>query len=143
MYKRQVCIPIRIGHAGATEQIAFTVLVAETDMDEVLEHVRVSAEQRIVGIGAATGGQSRVALLLSPTEFRHIDLARTIGEGRPLVRGAASRTGRDGTTERLHVAVSLLICTGAVDILVNSPGVNFRKRYWAETDGETFDKGRA
>jgi len=41
------------------------------------------------------------------------------------------------------VAVSLLICTGAVDILVNSPGVNFRKRYWAETDGETFDKGRA
>ena len=46
---------------------------------------------------------------LGPTEFRHMHLARTSGVGRPRVSGAASGTGRDGTTERLHVAVSLMI----------------------------------
>ena len=29
---------------------------------------------------------------------------------------------------------------GRVDILVNSAGINFRKRYWGETDAATFDK---
>jgi len=29
---------------------------------------------------------------------------------------------------------------GRIDILVNSAGVNFPKRYWKETDGSTFDR---
>ena len=29
---------------------------------------------------------------------------------------------------------------GRVDILVNSAGINFPKRFWKETDGETFEK---
>ena len=44
-----------------------------------------------------------------PPAFRHIHLARTNGVGRQLVRGAASGNVRDGTTERLHVAVCLMI----------------------------------
>ena len=30
--------------------------------------------------------------------------------------------------------------TARVDILVNSAGVNYPKRYWAETDGATFEQ---
>ena len=38
------------------------------------------------------------------------------------------------------VAEKILARHGAVDILVNSAGVNFPKRFWKETDAETFDK---
>jgi len=38
------------------------------------------------------------------------------------------------------VADKILSKHGAVDILVNSAGVNFPKRFWRETDAETFDQ---
>jgi NAD(P)-dependent dehydrogenase (short-subunit alcohol dehydrogenase family) len=38
------------------------------------------------------------------------------------------------------VAKAIAAKFGAVDILVNSAGVNYPKRYWKETDAATFDK---
>jgi len=46
----------------------------------------------------------------------------------------ANRAAVDGVARAIQAE------HGAVDILVNRPGVNFRTRYWAEADGETFDK---
>jgi NAD(P)-dependent dehydrogenase (short-subunit alcohol dehydrogenase family) len=37
-------------------------------------------------------------------------------------------------------AETILARHGTVDVLVNSAGVNFPKRFWKETDAETFDK---
>ena len=38
------------------------------------------------------------------------------------------------------VAAAIEAQHGGVDILVNSAGVNFPKRFWSETDGDTFAK---
>ncbi|MFC5608361.1 SDR family oxidoreductase [Variovorax soli] len=39
-----------------------------------------------------------------------------------------------------RVAEGIQAAHGPVGILVNSAGINFPKRYWGDTDGETFDK---
>jgi NAD(P)-dependent dehydrogenase (short-subunit alcohol dehydrogenase family) len=39
-----------------------------------------------------------------------------------------------------RVAADIRAAHGPVSILVNSAGINFPKRYWGETDGDTFDK---
>ncbi|SFM42014.1 SDR family oxidoreductase [Variovorax sp. OV329] len=39
-----------------------------------------------------------------------------------------------------RVAKDIQAAHGPVGILVNSAGINFPKRYWGDTDGETFDK---
>ena len=39
-----------------------------------------------------------------------------------------------------QVAQELQARLGRVDILVNSAGINFRKRYWSETDSATFNQ---
>ena len=39
-----------------------------------------------------------------------------------------------------RVAAAIQARHGRVDILVNSAGINFPKRFWRETDGDTFDK---
>ena len=39
-----------------------------------------------------------------------------------------------------QVAQELQARQGRVDILVNSAGINFRKRYWSETDSTTFNQ---
>ncbi len=39
-----------------------------------------------------------------------------------------------------QVAQELQARLGRVDILVNSAGINFRKRYWSETDSPTFNQ---
>jgi NAD(P)-dependent dehydrogenase (short-subunit alcohol dehydrogenase family) len=39
-----------------------------------------------------------------------------------------------------RVASAIQARHGRVDILVNSAGINFRKRYWGETDADTFEK---
>jgi NADP-dependent 3-hydroxy acid dehydrogenase YdfG len=39
-----------------------------------------------------------------------------------------------------RVAQALQAQHGRVDILVNSAGINFRKRFWAETDAATFNE---
>ncbi|MBO9516337.1 MAG: SDR family oxidoreductase [Variovorax sp.] len=39
-----------------------------------------------------------------------------------------------------RVAQDIRAAHGPVGILVNSAGINFPKRYWGETDGDTFDK---
>lgn len=39
-----------------------------------------------------------------------------------------------------RVAQAVHAAHGPVSILVNSAGINFPKRYWGDTDGETFDK---
>jgi len=37
-----------------------------------------------------------------------------------------------------RVAAAIEAAHGRIDILVNSAGINFPKRYWGETDAETF-----
>jgi NAD(P)-dependent dehydrogenase (short-subunit alcohol dehydrogenase family) len=39
-----------------------------------------------------------------------------------------------------RVARGIEAACGRIDILVNSAGVNYPKRYWSETDGATFEK---
>ncbi len=53
--------------------------------------------------------------------------------------GAAPLDVADGAAVT-RVAQAVQSRLGRVDILVNSAGINFRKRYWSETDSATFNE---
>ena len=57
-------------------------------------------------------------------------------------RGRISAAALDVSDRDAVAATAQAIATdlGGVDILVNSAGVNFPKRYWKETDAATFDR---
>ncbi len=102
-----------------------------------------------------TGGGSGIGLAAA------IELARAgcrvviSGRDPEKLAQALARAGRAGVPQGALAAMPLDVADkaavgrvageiqarfGPVGVLVNSAGINFPKRYWAETDGETFDK---
>jgi NAD(P)-dependent dehydrogenase (short-subunit alcohol dehydrogenase family) len=98
-----------------------------------------------------TGGGSGIGLA-GATELAKAG-CRVIISGRDPAKleAAAKSAGAHGDVSAMPLDVGdreavkataekILARHGAVDILVNSAGVNFPKRFWKETDAETFDK---
>jgi NAD(P)-dependent dehydrogenase (short-subunit alcohol dehydrogenase family) len=69
-----------------------------------------------------------------------IAIEEAVVQGVP--RGRISAAVLDVADRDAVAATAAAIATdiGGVDILVNSAGVNFPKRYWKETDAATFDR---
>ncbi len=67
-------------------------------------------------------------------------LESAIAQGVP--RGRISAAPLDVSDQHAVAATAKAIASdlGGIDILVNSAGVNFPKRYWKETDASTFDR---
>ena len=67
-------------------------------------------------------------------------LESAIAQGVP--RGRISAAALDVSDPRAVDAAAKTIAAelGGIDILVNSAGVNFPRRYWKETDASTFDR---
>jgi len=101
-----------------------------------------------------TGGGSGIglagALELARAGCRVVISGRDAGKLAAAVAQAESKGAPAGsiTAEPLdvadaaavnRVAASIQQRLGRVDILVNSAGLNYRKRYWGETDAATFD----
>ncbi|APW39626.1 oxidoreductase [Rhodoferax koreense] len=66
-------------------------------------------------------------------------VAQAEGRGAPVGSITAEPLDVSDGTAVDRVAASIQASLGRVDILVNSAGLNHRKRYWGETDGATFD----
>ena len=105
-------------------------------------------------IAWVTGGGSGIglagALELARAGCRVVISGRDAGKLAAAVAQAESQGAPAGsiTAEPLdvadaaavtRVAASIQQRLGRVDILVNSAGLNYRKRYWGETDAATFD----
>jgi len=106
-------------------------------------------------IAWVTGGGSGIGLAgaieLARAGCKVIISGRDAAKLGEAARHASEQAGTPGAVEALpldvadrdavkHAADKLLARYGAVDILVNSAGVNFPKRFWKDTDAETFDR---
>jgi NAD(P)-dependent dehydrogenase (short-subunit alcohol dehydrogenase family) len=98
-----------------------------------------------------TGGGSGIGLA-GATELAKAG-CKVIISGRDAAKleAAAKQAGAHGDVSAIPLDVAdrdavkatadkILSKHGSVDVLVNSAGVNFPKRFWKETDPETFDK---
>jgi NAD(P)-dependent dehydrogenase (short-subunit alcohol dehydrogenase family) len=102
----------------------------------------------ITGGGSGIGLAGAVALasagarvVISGRDAAKLDaaLAQARAQGAP--EGAASAAPLDvaDSAAVTRVAAAIEAEFGRVDVLVNSAGINFPKRYWSETDAATFD----
>jgi NADP-dependent 3-hydroxy acid dehydrogenase YdfG len=78
------------------------------------------------GAHVVISGRSRETLLSSEKQIK------AAGSGEAIALDVADQK------EVAQAAQGILKRHGRVDILVNSAGINFAKRYWAETDSATF-----
>jgi NAD(P)-dependent dehydrogenase (short-subunit alcohol dehydrogenase family) len=96
-----------------------------------------------IGLAAAVelaGAGCRV--VISGRDAAKIDTALAQAEARGAPRGAISAAPLDVSDAAAVTRVAQAIQgeLGRVDILVNSAGINVRKRYWSETDADSFAK---
>jgi NAD(P)-dependent dehydrogenase (short-subunit alcohol dehydrogenase family) len=102
----------------------------------------------ITGGGSGIGLAGAVALasagarvVISGRDAAKLDaaLAQARAQGAP--EGAVSAAPLDvaDSAAVTRVAAAIEAEFGRVDVLVNSAGINFPKRYWSETDAATFD----
>jgi NAD(P)-dependent dehydrogenase (short-subunit alcohol dehydrogenase family) len=109
-----------------------------------------SLEDRVAWV---TGGGSGIglagALALAEAGARVVisgrdaaKLEAAIAAAAPALRGRLQAAPLDVADRAAvaRVAGDLLARHGRLDVLVNSAGINFRKRRWDETDGETFER---
>lgn len=102
-----------------------------------------------------TGGGSGIGLAgateLAKAGCKVIISGRDAAKLADAARHANEQAGTHGAVEAMSLdvadrdavkrtAAAILAKYAAVDILVNSAGVNFPKRFWKETDPETFDQ---
>jgi NAD(P)-dependent dehydrogenase (short-subunit alcohol dehydrogenase family) len=92
--------------------------------------------------GAIELARAGCRVVISGRDAGKLDAAIEVATAKGVPRGSISAAPLDvadkASVER--VAAAIQAQCGPVDILVNSAGVNFPKRFWGETDGDTFDK---
>ncbi|MCB2022325.1 MAG: SDR family NAD(P)-dependent oxidoreductase [Burkholderiaceae bacterium] len=92
--------------------------------------------------GAVELGKAGCHVVISGRDAAKLDaaLAQAQARGAPAASiSAAPLDVADGAAVA-RVAQGIQADHGRVDILVNSAGINFPKRYWGETDAATFDQ---
>jgi NAD(P)-dependent dehydrogenase (short-subunit alcohol dehydrogenase family) len=116
-------------------------------------------EERAVGLASKvawiTGGGSGIGLagalelaragcrvVVSGRDARKLDVAIAHAQAHGAPAGTVSAAPLDvaDAAAVARVAAAIDAELGRVDILVNSAGLNFRKRYWADTDAATFER---
>ena len=99
------------------------------------------------GIGIGLAGAVELAkagarVVISGRAAAKLDAAVAQAEAQGAPKGAITAIALDVADKGavLRVAGEIQASLQRVDILVNSAGINFPKRFWKETDGETFEK---
>ena len=92
--------------------------------------------------GAIELAHAGCRVVISGRDAGKLEAALEVARGKGVAHEAISAMPLDvadrAAVERVGAAIQAQ--HGGVDILVNSAGINFPKRFWAETDGATFDK---
>ena len=94
-----------------------------------------------IGLAGATElARSGCRVIISGRDAAKLDAAIAGAEARGAPAGSLEAAPLDvadaGAAARVAAAIQERF--GRVDILVNSAGVNFARRYWADTDSATF-----
>ena len=92
--------------------------------------------------GAVELAKAGARVVISGRAAAKLDTAVAQAEAQGAPRGAITAIALDVADKGavLRVAGEIQASLQRVDILVNSAGINFPKRFWKETDGETFEK---
>ena len=92
--------------------------------------------------GAVDLARAGCRVVISGRDAAKLDAAVTDAVARGAPAGSVTAMALD-VSDRVavdRVAAAIEVQHGGVDILVNSAGVNFPKRFWKETDSATFEK---
>ncbi len=92
--------------------------------------------------GAVELAKAGARVVISGRAAAKLETAVAQAEAQGAPRGAITTIALDVADKGavLRVAGEIQSSLERVDILVNSAGINFPKRFWKETDGETFEK---
>jgi NAD(P)-dependent dehydrogenase (short-subunit alcohol dehydrogenase family) len=92
--------------------------------------------------GAVELARAGCRVVISGRDEAKLHAAIGVAEEKGVAPGRISAAVLDvADSAAVHaVAASIRSQLGGVDILVNSAGVNYPKRYWKETDAATFDR---
>ena len=92
--------------------------------------------------GAIELARAGCRVVISGRDAQKLDAAIDVATSKGVSRDAISAIPLDVSDKAsvARVAAAIQAQCGRVDMLVNSAGINFPKRYWGETDGDTFDK---
>ena len=92
--------------------------------------------------GAVELAKAGARVVISGRAAAKLDTAVAQAEAQGTPKGAITAIALDVADKGavLRVAGEIQASLQRVDILVNSAGINFPKRFWKETDGETFEK---
>ena len=92
--------------------------------------------------GAVELARAGCQVVISGREVAKLDAALIEAQALGAPQGAISAMGLDVADAAAvnKVAAAIEAQFGRIDILVNSAGINFPKRYWCETDAATFEQ---
>jgi NAD(P)-dependent dehydrogenase (short-subunit alcohol dehydrogenase family) len=92
--------------------------------------------------GAIELAKAGCRVVISGRDAHKLDAALAQAEVQGAPTGVISAAALDVSDAAAvdRVASEIQATLGHVDILVNSAGINFRKRAWGETDAQTFEK---